>query len=291
MNIRLNDLHNFLEVAPCRTMLEGAKRLQITQPALSESIKRLEKDLGETLFYRSRAGIALTPAGHEARRKGGEIMNALQELLQSEGHNHQRLITLGCHETVGSYFMPQLFEQLKLPKAPSLRLKHGLSREIQVEIQQGRIDVGIVVNAVPSPDLVMRAIAYDEFHIWHNPRARGHTNRVFCNPSLNQTHALLKKWRGFSFEIVGTESLDLVARMANAGLAYGVAPKRLIHLLGFHHLQPIKGSPSYKDTFYLVHRPEFGKKGAEKDLLNDLRKAFDPAIDTETRHRAKGGSV
>ena len=63
MNFRMNDLENFIATAHCRTLSESATRLEITQPALSESIKRLESDLSEILFFRSRAGIALTPSG------------------------------------------------------------------------------------------------------------------------------------------------------------------------------------------------------------------------------------
>lgn len=61
MKYRMTDLRNFVEASSCPTIMQAAQKLEISQPALSESIKRLESDLGYLLFYRSRTGIKLTP--------------------------------------------------------------------------------------------------------------------------------------------------------------------------------------------------------------------------------------
>lgn len=273
MNFRINDLRNFIEVASCRTMREGAERLQITQPALSESIKRLEKDIGEVLFYRSRSGISLTPAGQEALRKGRVAIGALREIAGERTQADARIVSLGCHSVMGSYFLPTLFRALKNQNAVSLKLRHDLSRNIQLEIQQGRIDLGIVVNPVPSPDLVIRTIATDEFCVWHRPELAPGSN-IFCDLSLNQTHSILRKWKNRSSEMIETESLELIARMANLGVGYGIAPRRAVNLLGFTRLREVPGSPTFKDSFALVHRPEFGKNELERYLLDQLRRSF-----------------
>ena len=63
MKFRFNDIQNFLAASTCKTINQAAHKLEISQPALSESLKRLEQDVGYILFYRSRSGIELTPSG------------------------------------------------------------------------------------------------------------------------------------------------------------------------------------------------------------------------------------
>lgn len=276
MNFRTRDLQNFLEIAYCRTMREGAEKLQISQPALSESIKRLEKDVGEIVFYRARSGIALTPAGQEIEYKARIAFNALNDIATGIKSENKRFVTIGCHETIGSYFLPPFFKSLSDDNQLSFRLKHGLSREIQLDIQQGRIDVGVVVNPVSSPDLVIRTIATDEVCVWQSDSIKEENVRVFCDLGLNQTHGILKKWNKKSYEVVETKSLELIARIVSQGIGYGIIPKRLVNLLGLKKIFKVPGAPIYKDQFALVYRPEFGKNPQEKMLLEELRRAFEP---------------
>ncbi|MBY0386494.1 LysR family transcriptional regulator [bacterium] len=274
MKFRISDLRNFLEISSCRTMSEGAERLQITQPALSESIKRLELDVGEVLFYRARSGISLTPGGHKILRKSKTAFIALDDIVhEGKDTDIKRLISIGCHETVGSYFLPKVLEVLRDKREFQFRLKHGLSRTVQLDIQQGRTDVGIVVNPIESPDLVIRTIATDEICVWKKSNQKEESNRIFCNPALNQSHSILKKWNRAPYEIVEVESLDLISRLVDRGCGYGIIPKRLVELLGFKLVQ-VDGTPTFKDQFGLVYRPEFGKNSQEKTLLDILRRSF-----------------
>jgi DNA-binding transcriptional LysR family regulator len=70
-----------------------------------------------------------------------------------------------------------------MDKESSLRIQlmHGLSRHVQVEVQHGRIDVGIVVNPIASPDLIIRTLATDEFCIWQGNDLKTQKLKLFCN--------------------------------------------------------------------------------------------------------------
>lgn len=61
--MRLEQLLHFQKIAQSRSMHIAAEKLYITQPALSESIKNLEKELGYPLFTRSHKGMILTAQG------------------------------------------------------------------------------------------------------------------------------------------------------------------------------------------------------------------------------------
>lgn len=63
--MNIEQLNYFIEVAQTLNFSEAAKRSYISQPAISNSISKLEKQLGAQLFYRSTHGVRLTEAGRE----------------------------------------------------------------------------------------------------------------------------------------------------------------------------------------------------------------------------------
>src|SRR5690606_20041623 len=63
MNLTLRQLRYFVEVAQCQNFSKAAQRLLIAQPALSQNISRLEKELGAPLLERHARGARLTPEG------------------------------------------------------------------------------------------------------------------------------------------------------------------------------------------------------------------------------------
>ena len=64
-NINLNWLKVFLCVATSNSFLDASRKLFISQPAISKSIKQLEDELNVNLFYRGNKGICLTPEGEK----------------------------------------------------------------------------------------------------------------------------------------------------------------------------------------------------------------------------------
>ena len=62
-DLNMNSLKIFLEVANSNSFLEASNKLYVSQPAISKSMSKLEKDLNVTLFYRTNKGISLTPSG------------------------------------------------------------------------------------------------------------------------------------------------------------------------------------------------------------------------------------
>ncbi len=274
MNFRLSDLKNFIEVANSRTMREAAEKLQITQPSLSESIKRLEEDLEEVLFYRSRSGVSLTPGGKNLLNRAGRVFSALSEIetSKSEKQLDSRVITIGCHETVASYCLPQALQELQ-NHVPDYRinLRHDFSRNIQTQIQQGQIDLGIVVNVAPSPDLIIKPVAKDEVCVWKSKD--NVENKIFCNLELIQTQVILRKWKNKPHNIVHTNSLELIVRLTNQGLGLGIIPSRAVEVMQAK-LQQVPNLPTFKDSISIVYRPEFGKNSTEKFFIEAVRKSL-----------------
>ncbi|MGG1889684.1 LysR family transcriptional regulator, partial [Priestia megaterium] len=56
-------LKSFIETAKTKSLSKASEQLHMTQPALSKQMRKLEEDLGVTLFIRSATGVELTSAG------------------------------------------------------------------------------------------------------------------------------------------------------------------------------------------------------------------------------------
>lgn len=74
-------LRTFLVVVEERYITRAAHRLYLTQQAVSERIRQLERMLGTTLLVRSRRGVVLTPAGAEFATGAREVIRQLDELV------------------------------------------------------------------------------------------------------------------------------------------------------------------------------------------------------------------
>lgn len=276
MKYRVSDIRNFVETSSCSTIVQAANKLEISQPALSESIKRLEEDLGSVLFYRSRSGIQLTPSGKIFLGKAQKAMQAFQELDMSDNKETifgGRSISIGCHSTVAQYSIPKALGRLK-ETAPDykIELRHDLSRNIQADIQRGALDIGVVINPVEVPDLVIQKLSLDTVGVW-SAKVNENFDTIICNQNLFQTQSILKKWKNKPQKIISTDSLDLICRLMAEKVGYGIVPERAVELSGLslkHHAS----LPVYKDEICLVHRPEFGKILPERLVIEALKKSI-----------------
>lgn len=104
------ELQSFVTICDCRNITEAARRLYITQPALSRRVRDLEKELGVTLFVRRSKGIEITEVGMRLYR------DAVHMLEQRERFSAKAMCLRGAASgalrmTAASYF----------PHAPMLR--------------------------------------------------------------------------------------------------------------------------------------------------------------------------
>lgn len=277
MKYNITDILNFVETSPCSTIMQAATKLEISQPALSESIKRLENNIGYKLFYRSRTGIKLTPSGKNFLEKAKVVVRSLEDLHSKSNSENLFLnhsITIGAHPMVAQYTLPEAFNLLR-KKAPDFKfeLTHGLSRDMQYDIQKGNIDIGIIINPTSVPDLIITKLANDRVCIWNHPKNKI-TDTVYCNLNIFQTQSLLKKWNNKPKKVISTQSLELIAQFANKGLGYAILPERVVKLLT-PRLKLKEDAPQFTDEICLVYRPEFGKISAEKLTIDAIKKVFE----------------
>lgn len=163
MNINLEYYKIFYYVASLGGITAAAEKLCISQPAVSQSIKQLEKQIGGVLFVRTSKGVSLTPEGqtlfHYVRRgyesilQGEEQFRRLNDLENGE-------IRIGAGDTALRYFLLPYLEQFR-EKHPGVRVAVSdmSSPQICADLEEGKIDFGIVSWPVQEkPDLIYRLV-------------------------------------------------------------------------------------------------------------------------------------
>lgn len=81
--MRLEQLQYFLEIAECHSINKASRNLFISQPALSQAIRDFEKELGITLFKRSKQGTFLTTEGEIIYKDAKTIVSQLLSCYQN----------------------------------------------------------------------------------------------------------------------------------------------------------------------------------------------------------------
>lgn len=270
MKYRLSDLKNFVETAGQRTISEAARVIGISQPALSESLKRLEADLGLVLLFRTRTGISPSPEGRKLHLEAKSLLDRLSTIATAQPHQNTAPlpIRIGAHSIIAAWIVPLMTQNLKL-KDYSFEISHGLSRNVQSQIQKGELDIGIVVNPLSAPGLVSKKIASDHVSVWHSRRAKD-AKLLFCDLNLIQTQDILRRWsKRLPYQIVHSTSLEFVVEMVKSGTGLGILPdKSLGHKPA--HLSKMDKTPVYRDLIHLMYRPEFGRTPYERAFLDAL---------------------
>jgi LysR family hydrogen peroxide-inducible transcriptional activator len=108
--MELHQLRYFLAVSRTKNFSRAAEQCHVAQPSLSQQIMKLEDELGERLFERTKREVALTPAGDllqlHAERVLHEVESARNGVREMRGLVRGR-VTVGVLPTVAPYFLPQ----------------------------------------------------------------------------------------------------------------------------------------------------------------------------------------
>jgi DNA-binding transcriptional LysR family regulator len=268
------DLAYFQELASTENLSRAAERLNVSQPALSLSLKRLEDQLQTTLFIRRHRGLSLTPAGRHLLKECNHLLAAWSAVV-SEARKSQEEVrgryTLGCHPSVGIYSLSPLLREIYEDHAEiEIHLRHDLSRVICEQVISGAIDFGIVVNPVAHPDLVLHKLAKDEVCFWH--KAGTLSDVVIYNPDLVQAQTLIKKSKGLRFRrSIFSESLEVIASLAAVGTGVAILPSRIVQKMA-PELKRMPETPSFSDEIVFVYRADLPRTAGAKAVMGRLKK-------------------
>ncbi|MCW8307313.1 LysR substrate-binding domain-containing protein [Acidiphilium sp. PA] len=165
--LSLRDLEYAQAVSELRHFGQAAARCGVSQPALSEQIRKLEALLGVALFERTKRRVAPTAAGATLLAQIERVTAEARHLLAlSHGQPHVMAgtVALGAIETLGPYYLPGILRLLRAERpALSLRLTEARTAPLIERLVSGALDLALLAMPVPRAGLVAVPLFFEPF--------------------------------------------------------------------------------------------------------------------------------
>ncbi len=170
--MELFQLETFLAVAHEKSFSRAAARMHRTQSAVSQTISKLEEQLGERLFDRSSRDGALTDAGQLLVSYAEELLNVRSEArdaLRELRMLHQGKLLIGANEFTSRYLLPVIHLFHRTHPMIRIQVVRMLSREIPSSVRNHTLEFG-VLSFRPDDDLNSIVLYRDELALVVYPR-------------------------------------------------------------------------------------------------------------------------
>jgi len=173
--VDLRQLEYFAAVARHRHFTRAAEDLYVTQPALSQQVRRLERELGLELLRRTSAGVEVTPAGHELLGRAEAILadvGAARAAMDEHAGVSRGFVRLATAPGELLRLPAELAAFHRAHPGVRIALRHGSAREVLEALRRGGADVAVLalgpdadlagLDAEPLRDEPLRLIAAPE---------------------------------------------------------------------------------------------------------------------------------
>mgnify|MGYP003757984265 CR=1 FL=1 len=166
--MQLRQIRYFVAVAETKSLRNAVERLNIAQPALSQSIKLLEEELGSELFIRSRKGMELTNSGatflKSAKLILAEVSHA-KERVKEEEENPGGIVNIALPPSVGSVLTVRLFREVR-KRYPNiiLNVEEATSIDVRHAFDIGKYDLLVFFKVEGIEDISVNPLLMEELY-------------------------------------------------------------------------------------------------------------------------------
>ena len=161
----LTELRYIVAVARERHFGRAAEACFVSQPTLSVAVKKLEEELGLTLFERGPGEVSVTPPGQKIVAQAQRVLEEASHIKELAAAGRDPLagaLRLGAIYTIGPYLLPKLIPILrKAAPAMQLLIQENFTHRLGEMLKNGEVDVILVALPFDEPGIATRAV-YDE---------------------------------------------------------------------------------------------------------------------------------
>jgi len=249
--MELRHLRYFTAIADFGSLTAAARKLHVSQSAVSEQMFDLESEIGGLLLDRTGRTIRLTPEGHvflEQARKTLEAADRTIDLTRKSLHGELGSLSIGFFLWGAGGFFPRIIREFRR-RRPGVRLSlmEMHAAEQLAALEEGRIDVGLTRPLEPPFDRILHSelLYRDPIHVVTRPdhRLAGKPIHVRSlrderlivtdrksTPLLFDGIVSLCSAEGFSPNIVNTSSTwSSILTLVEAGEGIGLVPSGVKH--------------------------------------------------------------
>ena len=243
----LTELRYIVAVARERHFGHAAEACFVSQPTLSVAVKKLEDELGVTLFERGAGEVSVTPAGQKIVEQAQRVLEEASRIREIAAAGRDPLagtLRLGAIYTIGPYLLPKLIPILR-KSAPAMQvlIQENFTHRLTESLKSGEVDVILVALPFAEPAVETRAVYDEPFlvavppghplerkkHISSKELARESllllgSGHCFRDQVLDICHTVRAKERSPLSRTVEGGSLETIRQMVASGVGVTVLP-------------------------------------------------------------------
>ena len=290
MNVDLELYRIFYTVAKYNHMTKASEELHISQPAISQSVKKLESQLGGVLFLRSNKGMELTEEGkmfYEYVKGALELINNAENEFTSFKDLSKGEIKIGCSTTLTKLVLMNTLKEFHLAYPNiNINITNDLTSNLIKDLKVGKLDFVIFNEGyVKEKNLNLEKIVELRQGFIYNPEF--YNDNVICFEDLNKFPLILQKEESNSRKLLDyvclnnsvklipkmeVVSQELITEFVNSGLGVGFG---IIDLAkrNYNNLKELNISKKIPNiNVYLATNKSVSLTFASKMFINYLKK-------------------
>ncbi|WP_082706918.1 LysR family transcriptional regulator [Pseudomonas sp. EpS/L25] len=166
VNLDIQALRVFIKISELRSFTRAAEALYVTQPAISQQIRRLEESLEAQLFIRDNKQALLTLEGEKLLKYAREIVTSNDKIGEIFGEKPiKQTVTIGMPEHFCEQVLPQIISGMA-SLLPSIQLIVKVARSVFLSelVNDGKVDVGLIIDEMEHmPETIWHSLAVTWF--------------------------------------------------------------------------------------------------------------------------------
>ncbi|MBL8589285.1 MAG: LysR family transcriptional regulator [Methylobacteriaceae bacterium] len=167
--LNIKQLSYFVALAEHGSISAAANVLNMAQPSMSENIAKLEKQLDTQLAIRGSRGIQLTEAGSVLARRGAEILQSIDALVEEIRHlsgEPRGPVRIGITPSLSILLAVPLLETIHA-EFPEIRMSfsEGMSNDVLDWVASDRVDIGCVYEAHDSATFAIEPLLTEDLFL------------------------------------------------------------------------------------------------------------------------------
>ena len=198
----LTELRYIIAVAREQHFGRAAERCHVSQPTLSVAIKKLEDELGVTIFERGSNEVTLSPVGKLIVQQAQQTLESADGIKQVALRGKDQLsgaLRIGAIHTIGPYLYPDLIPLLhKAAPGMPLVVEENMTAVLTEKLKHGELDVIIIALPFKERGIVTQPL-YEEPFVALFPAAHPLTSRKTINSELLEDENVLLLGQGHCF--------------------------------------------------------------------------------------------
>ncbi len=190
-----------------KSFIRASEKMFVTQPTLSMQIKKLEEELGTTLFDRSKAPVATTEIGQKIIAQARNVIsesNRIYDIISEESDQITGKFRLAVIPTIAPFLLPLFLESfVKNNKGLELTIDELQTEEIISGLKKDEIDAGIVATPLSNKEITESPIYYEPFYAYISPKHPLFRKKKISSKELNVDDIwLLKEGHCFRDQVI-----------------------------------------------------------------------------------------